>query len=657
MATGEDEGAKPGSVFGRASAGFAIILVIVVVSYGLFFYFEMSGEFQIRQIEFEHSREDQQRLALSLSDQIGLKLELALAKLNTMLSVVVASTAATAGSDDVKGMAGASLDELEALYALSFPGGASAVLGPDGRVVWASRSLAQYGWTEGSDLSDRSWFAKAKKAGSGGAGPVFAGDGAQGERAAHLALVARQVVAVAGPAGGGNGNDDDDDDNGGDNLMILVQFIPAGLLSDDARDRLQESQTLALLDSDGLFIAYSGDEALIAQPFFSEAGQGATTTATTTTTATITTGAPAAGGRSKDLGMAVRGLMRESNNGGDDSAQKKPASVVYRAGGGEEFLAVATPVVAGGKNAYYLVITTPVSLFYDEINAVLTTQRIQSFSILAGTSVSVIILAVFVNRSINLEREVRRRTRELEESNVTVLAQKKELEQANVELKKLDAMKDEFLSVAAHEIRNPITPIMIAAEELEAELGRKHEIKMIIRNAKKLQQLVQNVLDVARMENRTFKLVKEKFDLGELVSGVVDDYRALAEEKPAVRIEYRPAEVMVRADKLRIAQVMSNLLSNAVKFTKQGTITVEIRLEGGSSSNNAVEVSVTDTGPGIDPAIMPSLFRKFATKSEGGTGLGLYISKNIVEAHGGVMRAQNNPGGGATFAFRIPLDA
>ena len=287
--------------------------------------------------------------------------------------------------------------------------------------------------------------------------------------------------------------------------------------------------------------------------------------------------------------------------------------------------------------------------FYFELNEVLAGQRMSSLLILVGTSASVIILAIFARRTMNHEREVRRRAKELEESAATITQQKKELEQANGELKRLDAAKDEFLNVAAHEIRTPITPIMIAAEELEARPGRHKEVKMILRNAKKLQHLVQNVLDVARLENKTFKLSLEKADLGEVVMAVIDDFKVQVEERPGMEFVYKPVYIDVNVDKHRVTQVLSNILSNAAKFTKQGDITVSISKIGGMA-----QVTVADSGPGIDPAIVSRLFQKFATLSEGGTGLGLYISKSIVEAHGGRIWAEQREKG-AAFAFTLPL--
>jgi signal transduction histidine kinase len=124
------------------------------------------------------------------------------------------------------------------------------------------------------------------------------------------------------------------------------------------------------------------------------------------------------------------------------------------------------------------------------------------------------------------------------------------------------------------------------------------------------------------------------------------------------RLSYQPHKILLQADKSRIAEVISNFLNNAVKFTPQGTITIDVKEHGDNNCNNrsCIIVSVKDTGQGIDVNILPKLFTKFASKSHHGTGLGLFISKNIVEAHGGRIWAENNPDGiGATFSFSLPL--
>jgi signal transduction histidine kinase len=181
------------------------------------------------------------------------------------------------------------------------------------------------------------------------------------------------------------------------------------------------------------------------------------------------------------------------------------------------------------------------------------------------------------------------------------------------------------------------------------------------------------MLDVSKIESQLLQLNKEKVDLNEIISDVVKDYRnQIIESKRRIKLlydEYLPGAI-VEADKDRITQVVSNLLSNAVKFTKDdGNILIIVRTVESSNNiehtdsksiklkeNKTVIVTVKDTGVGIDPEVFPKLFKKFTSKSFQGTGLGLFISKNIIEAHGGRMWAENNiDGKGATFSFNLPL--
>jgi signal transduction histidine kinase len=188
----------------------------------------------------------------------------------------------------------------------------------------------------------------------------------------------------------------------------------------------------------------------------------------------------------------------------------------------------------------------------------------------------------------------------------------------------------------------------------EPENGKMF-VNPILRNSKRLQRLSEDILDVTRIESQSLKLTKEEFDLNDVILSIVGDYRSLLldnENNANLNIVYEPKSIIVNADKGRIAQVVSNLLSNAIKFTtkEKGTICVM------AEKDSEIIVGVKDTGQGIDLEILPKLFRKFATKSLSGTGLGLFISKSIIEAHGGSVWAENNSDGkGATFSFSVPI--
>jgi len=226
------------------------------------------------------------------------------------------------------------------------------------------------------------------------------------------------------------------------------------------------------------------------------------------------------------------------------------------------------------------------------------------------------------------------------------------------QLKVNDKMQREFINVAAHELRTPIQPILGLSEVLlnkDGNIEQYHELlNTISRNAKRLQKLTENILDVSRIESQTLNLHKERVNINEKIRNVVKDIKSQI-HNPKLKIAFLESKdpIYVKADKTRLYQVIANLLGNAIKFTKQGSISVSVDV---NDNNNELVISIKDTGEGIHSDILPRLFTKFATRSEAGTGLGLFISKSIVEAHGGKMWAKNNPDGkGATFHFTLPL--
>lgn len=225
-------------------------------------------------------------------------------------------------------------------------------------------------------------------------------------------------------------------------------------------------------------------------------------------------------------------------------------------------------------------------------------------------------------------------------------------------LKEHDKMQKEFINIAAHELRTPTQSILGYAEILEMESERSRQLaNPILRNAIRLQRLTGDILDVTRIESQTLRLNKEEFDLNQVISNVIKDFKSqIDSEKIKLVYEYsRVNNIIVNADKNRLNQVISNLISNSIKFSQGewGIISITTKKEQDSKT---VTINVKDTGKGIDPEIIPRLFTKFATKSETGTGLGLFISKSIVEAHGGRIWAENNKDGkGATFYFTLPV--
>jgi two-component system sensor histidine kinase VicK len=245
--------------------------------------------------------------------------------------------------------------------------------------------------------------------------------------------------------------------------------------------------------------------------------------------------------------------------------------------------------------------------------------------------------------------------RQLKESNQQIAL-------ANEQLKIHDRMQKQFINVAAHELRTPTQGILGFSDLLKRYPEKRDEItEAICRNATRLQRLINDILDVTKIESQNLRLSKEQLNLNSLISSAVEDHGGKVNEvsKSIVKIllsfeqetNNNKNPIFVEADKFRLTQVISNLLSNAVKFTLKGHITISTE----RTDSDAI-VRVKDTGSGIDPEIYPRLFSKFASKSYQGTGLGLFISKSIVEAHGGKIWVENNKNeNGVTFIFTLPL--
>lgn len=249
------------------------------------------------------------------------------------------------------------------------------------------------------------------------------------------------------------------------------------------------------------------------------------------------------------------------------------------------------------------------------------------------------------------------------------------------QLKAHDKLQKDFINIAAHELRTPIHPLLLSSEALKGMMPDEQIVSIIYRNAKKLQVLANDILDASRIENQSLRLHREKINLNDMILFALRDIKTQMMNGD-LRLLYehedgKNRDIFVEADKEKINQVICNLLSNAVKFTKKGTVTISLAIQNqGETSKNATDdkssiprnnfkkekdeviVSVRDTGTGIDPQMIPRLFSKFATKSFDGTGLGLFISKSMIDAHGGKMWAKNNQDGkGATFAFSLPVSS
>lgn len=322
---------------------------------------------------------------------------------------------------------------------------------------------------------------------------------------------------------------------------------------------------------------------------------------------------------------------------------------------------------------------------YDDVFSSVNSIRLQEIIMLVALIVLAGFAAVVLYRSFN----------SIKKSNDELLKKETELAQANQQLKTQSNVQKEFINVAAHELRTPIVPILNLTELLYSKLTRYNEtdggaeknaqvilknylkmkeiIEVIMRSAYRLHQLTEDILDVTKIETDSLKLRIEDINLHEIIDTLVASYNKEIKEKRIkagkdgndLKITYldETGGAIVKADKGRLIQVLTNLVNNSMKFTKSGAINIVTKIvnsDGGAdkSENRHVLATVQDTGSGIDPEIFPQLFSKFATKSEQGTGLGLYISKKIVEATGGKIWAENNTDGrGSTFYFTLPVSS
>jgi signal transduction histidine kinase len=346
---------------------------------------------------------------------------------------------------------------------------------------------------------------------------------------------------------------------------------------------------------------------------------------------------------------------------------------------GYQPLVLGQPI--GNQFATLFVISSHLST--DEIGSLIQQQATFSISVYA----IILLLATglaFVVLSWNkkLKELVNKKTKELQKSN-------QNLKMAYERLKVNDKTQKDFVNIAAHELRTPIQAIMGNAEmaiskpqyrAFDNKNGRI--LNAISRNALRLHRLTELILDVAKIESNLLKINKEMFNINEKVKQVVDDFRnkhieALessdvyshkkTKEAELIFAEPKVNSITAEADPVRFEQILSNLIENAIKFIdkEDGKVTISVDVDAEETSNHngicdikkKLMVSVKDNGRGIHPDILHNLFDKFTSKAEFGTGLGLFISKSIVEAHGGKIWAKNNNDGkGATFSFSLPLN-
>jgi signal transduction histidine kinase len=457
---------------------------------------------------------------------------------------------------------------------------------------------------------------------------------------------------------------------GGTFKGVLVASMNLVSLGNSINEQLPpDSQgSVSLMDRDGT-ILYTQNEALLGKNYFSDEVQNLI----------FTNYIPA---NQKDTFNAIMGNSIVGNSGtAEYSWSEVPLILAYN------------PVMfdQGSENrqqhAMVLHLTLP-KAFASDIALLIEQQRNLSTLVPAAIGAVAVVIALMIIRwNSKLEHTVKERTAKLEA--------------ANEQLEAKERTQREFINIAAHELRTPIQPILGLSEiirerilDLSKQLQRLREdgviynqqdastaktqsnsvygsftlsssssldkiipmAEVINRNAKRLERLTNTLLDVSRIENnKSLELIKERFDLRQKIEIVINDMQSTIPKGKDIRIRFESkvmrASVMIEGDKGRIFQVISNLLDNAIKFTEEGEIVVVLDQKDGEAI-----VTVGDTGSGIAPEIYSSLFTKFTTRSEKGTGLGLFIARSIVEAHGGKIWAENNRNGrGAMFTFTLPV--
>lgn len=321
------------------------------------------------------------------------------------------------------------------------------------------------------------------------------------------------------------------------------------------------------------------------------------------------------------------------------------------------------PITLDGEFLWSLYISTPHSLASNVGYLINQQANFSTIVIIVVGSMAFGIAFLILSWNKRLEGAVESRTVQLKKTNESLTESNSLLASANKQLEIHDNMQKEFINVAAHELRTPIMPILGEAELIENDISdnefasvSKEQISSIIRNAKRLDRLAADILDVTNIEGKSLKLNKSTFDINEILSELVTEYSRQIENDQSkgkrLKIQYDPIHARIFADRYRITQVISNIINNAIKFTEKGSIAIE-----GTMSSDELRIKITDTGKGIDKEIVNRLFDKFVSRSEQGTGLGLFISKNIMESHGGTITGFNNENGtGATFVFTLPLN-
>lgn len=586
-----------------------IVIAIIAISYGLFFYLQTTTENQIRSSLFRQQELRQQESTKAIANHIESDITLILSELRVLAQSPVFQTndelrnANSLTKDTFTQINTDSQGNQEQLIDRLIIIDENGIILIDVHEPKADDSDQNF---EGSDVSSTEYFQQSKTT----LMPTFS-KGIKGLDGGLKIAISYPILDESGKLLG----------------LVTAKALASTFFQHYGNIYDIQSQYLAVLDRDSVQLVHPV-QSLVGTPFFGEFTQDATV-------------------RTEVLNSLVSKVM---------SGQSGQA--VYEFSNGER-LTTGYPIYLGGQPSYFVFVITPTSVIYANIADALSTQRIETFSLLAGTTATILVLIIFLAMwNSNLRQAVAAKTEQLIDANRQLSIANEQLVENYEQLHASEKMQKEFINVAAHELRTPVQPIIGLTDMLLSQRSVDPETRLLLeaihRNAGRLHRLSSDILDVTRIESRSLRLAKNKVDLVKLLKQGIEEAKTqiLNGKIELVLVEPQEKHLQVFVDNQRIEQVLSNLLDNAIKFTEQGTITVTAEKQ----DSDTVVVKVTDTGSGIHPDIFPKLFNKFASKSEKGTGLGLYISKSIIEAHGGRIWAENNKDGiGATFAFSVPI--
>jgi signal transduction histidine kinase len=322
-------------------------------------------------------------------------------------------------------------------------------------------------------------------------------------------------------------------------------------------------------------------------------------------------------------------------------------------------------------NGWILIMAVPTQVAFKEVSQLRTNVILVAIAILASAIIAVIVFSKLVTEPLvklkNVASEIAKGNFDVSakvDSNDEIGELSRQFEKMKIDLRDRERLKDEFINIAAHELRSPLQPIISYNElALKGLIDKDEALKIIDIESQRFIQLANDILDVTRIEGGALTYQIQKVRLVDIIGRIVSSAKISSNLSNETTIELVTDEqskgIEVDADINRLSQVFMNIIGNAVKFTRKGKIKISISAH---PAQNEIEISVVDSGGGIPKDILPHLFGKFVTRSvkggtEHGTGLGLFISKAIVLAHGGRIYGSNNSEGGATFTIFLPIKA